>query len=48
MLMELQLHYWTNSNTTTVADGNALEQADTVITVADGSGIANNDLIGWH
>ena len=34
-----------NSNTTTVADGNALEQADTVITVADGSGIANNDLI---
>lgn len=34
-----------NANTTTTNDGNALEQADTVITVADGSGIANNDLI---
>ena len=34
-----------NSNTTTVNDGNALEQADTVITVANGSGVANNDLI---
>ena len=34
-----------NTNTTTVNDGNALETADTVITVADGSGISASDLI---
>ncbi|AFK66263.1 hypothetical protein SWPG_00009 [Synechococcus phage S-CBM2] len=32
-------------NTTTVNDGNALETADTVITVASSTGISNNDLI---
>ena len=34
-----------NANSTTVNDGNALEAADTVITVASGTGISTNDLI---